>query len=161
MCVRSFAVAFSCPLSLSLSRDTYRTPFAVLRSGRVAALFMFGQTGSGKTHTMGGLEQRCACALFAASGARGVRRVQMRYFEVCGKKALDLLRARDLSEVSDTTHTRRRRGVSRIIPVKYVSPCKRRFLVLATREVSESSLTIRTRGPPRVRSERGPFAFPL
>ena len=61
-------------------------------AGGVAALFMFGQTGSGKTHTMTGFEARVGDAVFGA----GSRTADLRYFEVCGKRALDLLRKEDL-----------------------------------------------------------------
>ncbi|KAH8058482.1 hypothetical protein JL721_9503 [Aureococcus anophagefferens] len=60
--------------------------------GGVAALFMFGQTGSGKTHTMTGFEARVGDAVFGA----GSRAADLRYFEVRGKRALDLLRKEDL-----------------------------------------------------------------
>ncbi|KAH8098319.1 hypothetical protein JL720_1258 [Aureococcus anophagefferens] len=60
--------------------------------GGVAALFMFGQTGSGKTHTMAGFEARVGDAVFGA----GSRAADLRYFEVRGKRALDLLRKEDL-----------------------------------------------------------------
>ncbi|KAJ1452097.1 P-loop containing nucleoside triphosphate hydrolase protein [Pelagophyceae sp. CCMP2097] len=58
--------------------------------GRGAVLFMFGQTGSGKTFTMAGFEERAAAELFAAD-----EWPVMTYFEVCGKKAFDLLRPGD------------------------------------------------------------------
>jgi len=51
---------------------------------------MFGQTGSGKTHTMTNFEDRLAERVFAGGAS-----AEMRYFEVCGKRALDLLRASD------------------------------------------------------------------
>lgn len=59
-------------------------------SGRPAVLFMFGQTGSGKTHSMAHIERRVAAALFDHEAT-----VRVRYFEIRGKKAFDLLGADD------------------------------------------------------------------
>jgi len=57
--------------------------------GNLSTLFMFGQTGSGKTYTMQGIERLAMEELFACR-AEGVE-VSLTYFELAGKKALDLL----------------------------------------------------------------------
>jgi len=57
--------------------------------GNLSTLFMFGQTGSGKTHTMQGIERVAMEELFAHC-SQGVE-VSLTYFELAGKKALDLL----------------------------------------------------------------------
>lgn len=69
--------------------------------GTSAALFMFGQTGSGKTHTMGHLEDRMARAVFRGGGVAG-----MRYFEIRGNKAFDLLSDAELRLVDEPTACR-------------------------------------------------------
>ena len=66
--------------------------------GAVAAVFMFGQTGSGKTFTMSSIEARVASDLFHEPTDRfddddlEQQKVAIRYFEIKGKKAFDLLR---------------------------------------------------------------------
>ena len=67
--------------------------------GRAAALFMFGQTGSGKTHTMHTFERNVAEAING-------RRVRVRYFEVKGKHAFDLLREGDAYDDCDDSPLR-------------------------------------------------------
>jgi len=58
-------------------------------SGQLAGLFMFGQTGSGKTYTMRAIEQLIVEELFARLGCDA--EVSLSYFELAGRKALDLL----------------------------------------------------------------------
>jgi len=57
--------------------------------GQLATLFVFGQTGSGKTYTMRAMERLIAEDLFRSlpPGAE----VSLTYFELAGRKALDLL----------------------------------------------------------------------
>eukprot|EP00927_Polykrikos_kofoidii_P065248 TRINITY_DN6102_c0_g1_i1.p1 TRINITY_DN6102_c0_g1~~TRINITY_DN6102_c0_g1_i1.p1 ORF type:complete len:1613 (+),score=322.71 TRINITY_DN6102_c0_g1_i1:152-4840(+) len=57
--------------------------------GKTATLFIFGQTGSGKTYTMRAIERMVAADLFdsLSEGAE----VSVTYFELAGRKALDLL----------------------------------------------------------------------
>lgn len=73
--------------------------------GGIAALFMYGQTGSGKTFTMSGIERRAMTELFDLSVRADVARsdatsagssaplayATVRYFEIAGKRAIDLL----------------------------------------------------------------------
>jgi len=79
----------------------------VALQGGVGTLFMYGQTGSGKTHTMTGIEEGVARQLSAllhpkghhdgAAGAAGHPlthagvTVRMRYFELVGKRCVDLI----------------------------------------------------------------------
>ncbi len=70
---------------------------AVAQHG-IGTLFMYGQTGSGKTHTMSGLEEGVASELAAllhpAGGGRltaGEVTVRLRYFELVGKRCVDLI----------------------------------------------------------------------
>lgn len=58
--------------------------------GSLSTLFMFGQTGSGKTFTMRAIERETAEELFDRLGPGAA--VALSYFELVGKKALDLLR---------------------------------------------------------------------
>jgi kinesin family protein 2/24 len=57
--------------------------------GHLATLFVFGQTGSGKTHTMRAIEHNVVQELFdkVDTGTE----VSLTYFELAGRKALDLL----------------------------------------------------------------------
>lgn len=64
---------------------------AAFLHGKPAALFMFGQTGSGKTYSMSNIEQRLATTLFDGETGRADNVVGVRYFEIRGKKAFDLL----------------------------------------------------------------------
>jgi len=57
--------------------------------GNLATLFVFGQTGSGKTYTMRAIEQMVSTDLFE-QGDEGAE-VTITYFELAGRKALDLL----------------------------------------------------------------------
>jgi len=57
--------------------------------GHVATLFVFGQTGSGKTYTMRAIEHMAVQELFSRLG-EGTE-VSLTYFELAGRKALDLL----------------------------------------------------------------------
>lgn len=60
----------------------------VLR-GELSTLFVFGQTGSGKTYTMRAIEHLTANELFERLDANA--EVSIAYFELAGRKALDLL----------------------------------------------------------------------
>ncbi|CAE8597880.1 unnamed protein product [Polarella glacialis] len=57
--------------------------------GNLATLFIFGQTGSGKTFTMRAIERMVAEELFEHLGEGA--QVSLTYFELAGRKALDLL----------------------------------------------------------------------
>jgi len=57
--------------------------------GNPATLFVFGQTGSGKTYTMRSIESMIAEELF--DRLEGRAQVSLTYFELAGRKALDLL----------------------------------------------------------------------
>ena len=72
--------------------------------GGVGTLFMYGQTGSGKTHTMSGIEEAMAAHLFDLLGGtpsstddtnshRKSAQVRLRYFELVGKRCVDLIGA--------------------------------------------------------------------
>jgi kinesin family protein 2/24 len=87
---------------------------AVARGG-IGTLFMYGQTGSGKTHTMTGIEEGACVQLSrllhpkagpsgghpltspadgsagASSAVGGRVEVRLRYFELAGKRCIDLL----------------------------------------------------------------------
>jgi hypothetical protein len=91
----------------------------IAAAGGIATVFMYGQTGSGKTHTMSGIEDegcaqlfqrlgertaaaRAAVAAAAAAGgaaaaaeprarAQETATVHLRFFELVGKKVVDLL----------------------------------------------------------------------
>ena len=63
-------------------------------AGGTSALFMYGQTGSGKTYTMAAIEREAAEAIFAFAGAADVR---LSYFEICGKRCVDLLGSGDIT----------------------------------------------------------------
>lgn len=65
-------------------------------AGNLATLFMFGQTGSGKTYTMRAIERMAVEELFSRLG-QGTE-VSLSYFELAGRKALDLL-AEQKSEI--------------------------------------------------------------
>jgi len=58
--------------------------------GNLSTLFVFGQTGSGKTYTMRAIERMVVEELFARLGTGG-EEVSLTYFELAGRKALDLL----------------------------------------------------------------------
>lgn len=58
-------------------------------AGYLATLFVFGQTGSGKTYTMKAIERMAVQELF--SRLDGGSSVSLTYFELAGRKALDLL----------------------------------------------------------------------
>jgi len=58
-------------------------------AGNLATLFVFGQTGSGKTFTMRAIERMIAAELFKQLGE--AVQVSLTYFELAGRKALDLL----------------------------------------------------------------------
>jgi len=57
--------------------------------GQLATLFLFGQTGSGKTYTMRAIERMAVEEIFRSLDADTV--VSLSYFELAGRKALDLL----------------------------------------------------------------------
>uniref|UniRef100_A0A7S4RRJ6 Kinesin motor domain-containing protein n=1 Tax=Alexandrium monilatum TaxID=311494 RepID=A0A7S4RRJ6_9DINO len=57
--------------------------------GNLATLFVFGQTGSGKTYTMRHIERMAAEELFGRLDEGS--QVSLTYFELAGRKALDLL----------------------------------------------------------------------
>lgn len=59
-------------------------------NGNLATLFVFGQTGSGKTYTMRAIERMAVEELFSRLDADGGE-VALTYFELAGRKALDLL----------------------------------------------------------------------
>jgi len=61
----------------------------IVLEGNPATLFVFGQTGSGKTHTMRAIESMLAEELF--DRLEGRAQVSLTYFELAGRKALDLL----------------------------------------------------------------------
>lgn len=75
------------------NEDTYRVVGRPLLEnalgGNLATLFVFGQTGSGKTYTMRAIEEIAAKELFERLG-NGAE-VSVTYFELAGRKALDLL----------------------------------------------------------------------
>eukprot|EP00928_Gymnodinium_smaydae_P099359 TRINITY_DN9456_c0_g2_i1.p1 TRINITY_DN9456_c0_g2~~TRINITY_DN9456_c0_g2_i1.p1 ORF type:complete len:1138 (+),score=277.40 TRINITY_DN9456_c0_g2_i1:1-3414(+) len=59
-------------------------------NGNLATLFLFGQTGSGKTHTMRAIERLVVDELFEHQRTSGAT-LSLAYFELQGRKALDLL----------------------------------------------------------------------
>jgi len=68
----------------------------VLRGG-IATILMYGQTGSGKTYTMTSIEERLGADLF--SDACADCEVTVKFIELAGKKAVDLLGRRQGEEV--------------------------------------------------------------
>lgn len=77
----------------SSNEDVYRVVGRPLLqnalSGNLATLFIFGQTGSGKTYTMRAIERLVVTELFEHMEADA--KVTLTYFELAGRKALDLL----------------------------------------------------------------------
>ncbi|KAJ8598660.1 hypothetical protein CTAYLR_003065 [Chrysophaeum taylorii] len=99
---------FPCAAALGASVDeeavfeaAARPALSAALGRRPAALFMFGQTGSGKTHSMSHVERRIAAAAFPREDA-----VAMRYFEIRGRKAFDLLSDEELRLVDEARSCR-------------------------------------------------------
>jgi len=95
--VRMFVhnVGFSFPRvfgPMASNEDVYRDCGSTLVShalgGQLGTIFMFGQTGSGKTYTMNCIIELAAREIFASSVNL---MVNLRCFEVAGKKCFDLL----------------------------------------------------------------------
>lgn len=80
-CAGGVAALFMC--------GSHRSGVAGRRSGRTdAAHLRYGQTGSGKTFTMEAIERAAVGTIFAQHGAL---RVSVNYFEIVGKRCVDLL----------------------------------------------------------------------
>uniref|UniRef100_A0A7S3JRN1 Kinesin motor domain-containing protein n=1 Tax=Aureoumbra lagunensis TaxID=44058 RepID=A0A7S3JRN1_9STRA len=108
---------FPCTIALNQGADdddAYKAAaepalHAAIQRNQVSALFMFGQTGSGKTWTMTGFEQRLATALFPSQPDHDLipNVIMLRYFEICGKKAYDLLHGIHFDNNDDSQQRRR------------------------------------------------------
>ena len=68
--------------------------------GGIGTILMYGQTGSGKTYTMSGIEERTCVGLFSTPHTDSdVYEVSVKFIELVGKKAQDLLGKKGGEEV--------------------------------------------------------------
>lgn len=91
-------VAFGAQATNADVYDRAAKPFvSAAVEGSLATMFMYGQTGSGKTFTMGSIIETACAQLFALIGAN--TEVVLSFFELAGKKCVDLLSQSGYQEV--------------------------------------------------------------